>query len=194
MITAITVRRAVRIYSRNVVSDMSGNQQLLEIFDKEELENLPSEDKRDYYRGAILSLLRNHEEGVSTTTIRQYTGFSQNTVKNHLEYLVTTREAYKREYGGRNTIYFPNGTLCHADIVKKYVLAGKKYSFKFIINPMGEHLYIQEMERDLNGGERVEGGLVIDRKEIPRLIEILKGLYEETSHDGERIENTEATI
>lgn len=156
---------------------MPGRQEMLNIFDKEELRCLSPEDKREFYRGIILDIVRRHVMGVSTTKVRELTGFSQNTVKNHLEYLVSTREAYKREYGERNSVYFPNGTLCHADIFKTYALGGKKYSFKFIENPMGQFLYIQEIERDLDGGERIEGGIVIERKQIPRLMEILNSMY-----------------
>jgi hypothetical protein len=171
-----------------MVSPMQDVQQSLLEFDREELENLSPEDKREIFRGIIQSLLRKYDEGVTTGKMKELTGFSSNTVKAHLEYLVSTREAYKREYGGRTIIYFPNGKLCHHDILQKYILGGKEYSLKFISNPMGEFLYIQEQERDLDGGTRVAGGLVIDRMEIPRFAEILMRSYYDTASDKEKQE------
>ena len=164
---------------------MNKEQKQLPHLSSEELENLSPEYKREYYRGTIYDILKKSEQGITATQMKKITRFSHNTVKNHLEHLVSTREAYKREYGDRSIIYFPNGRLCHHDKIIRYKIGGGYYSFKIIKNSMGEFLYLQEQSKDVDGGYTTKGGIVIEKENIPDLIRRLSKLFLEISNEDE---------
>lgn len=149
----------------------------------EELENLSPEYKREYYRGIIHDLLKKNEQGITAPQMKKLTKFSHSTVKNHLEHLVSTREAYKREYGDRSIVYFPNGRLCHHDRILRYKIGSNYYSFKIIENSMGEFLYLQEQAKDLDGAYTTKGGIIIEKENIPDLIRNLSKLFFEISKE-----------
>jgi len=151
----------------------------------EELENLSPEYKREYYRGIILDILKKNEQGISASQMRKITKFSHKTVLRHLDHLVSTREAYKREYGDRNVVFFPNGRLCHHDKLHRYKFGSAYYSFKFIKNSEGEFLYLQEQVKDRNGGYETRGGLIVEKEKIPDIIRALSKLYIEVTKEDE---------
>jgi len=164
---------------------MKSEQTNLPHLSSEELENLSPEYKREYYRGIIYDILKKSEEGITASQMKKLTNFSHKTVKNHLEYFVSTREAYKREYGDRSIIYFPNGRLCHHDKILRYKIGNSYYSFKIIKNSMGEFLYLQEQSKDIDGGYTTKGGIVIEKENIPDLIRNLSKLFLEISTENE---------
>lgn len=151
----------------------------------EELENLSPEYKREYYGGIILDVLKKNEQGISASQLKKVTKFSHKTVLKHLGHLVSTREAYKRKYGDRNVVYFPNGRLCHHDKLQRYKFGSTYYSFKFIKNSEGEFLYLQEQAKDLDGGYETRGGIVVEKDKIPDVIRALSNLYLEVSDEEE---------
>ena len=164
---------------------MNKEQTQLPHLSSEELENLSPEYKREYYRGVVFDLLKKSEEGVTASQMKKLTRFSHKTVKSHLEFLVSTREAYKREYGDRSIVYFPNGRLCHHDKILRYKIGSSYYSFKIIKNSMGEFLYLQEQSKDIDGGYTTKGGIVVEKEKIPDLIRNLSKLFLEISNEDE---------
>ena len=164
---------------------MNKEQTHLPHLSSEELENLSPEYKREFYRGIIYDLLKKSEQGITASQMKKLTQFSHKTVKNHLEHFVSTREAYKREYGDRSIVYFPNGRLCHHDRILRYKIGSSYYSFKIIKNSMGEFLYLQEQAKDVDGGYNTKGGIVIEKENIPDLIRRLSKLFLEISNEDE---------
>jgi hypothetical protein len=105
-------------------------------------------------------MLRKNREGVTVSEVMKETSFNRVTVTKHLELLVATREAYKKERG-IGTIYFRNGKLVH-ETDKISIACGRKiYDFFRLENPDGTFIYIQERETDELRAKNVKGGIMI---------------------------------
>jgi hypothetical protein len=121
----------------------------------------PSE-REQYIGSVILEVLRKSKDGMTVSEVMKATSFNRITVTKHLELLVATREAYKKERG-IGTIYFQNGKLVH-ETDKISITCGRKiYDFFKLENPDGVFLYIQERETDELRAKNVKGGIMIPR-------------------------------
>ena len=92
-----------------------------------------------------------------------------------MEFLTAVMEAYKKEYGARLTIFFPNGRLInpYSDYVGK--IGHSIFSFQIIDNTWGNFIYVQERKKDLHTNKtKTVGGILIERNSIEKFIEALK--------------------
>ena len=128
-----------------------------------EINALRPSEREDYIRAVTLEILRKNENGVTISEVMKATGFNRVTVTKHLEYLVATREAYKKERG-IGAIYFKNGKLVHETDKLSVSCDNKVYQFFRLENPDGVFVYVQEQEKDEFRAVNVKGGVMIPIK------------------------------
>lgn len=152
------------------------------IYKVEDLEKLSPEEKKEYIRRLILNVIQSCPEGITTTQIAKAIGIDIKTVHKHLEYLVAVREVYKKEFGKRIVLYFPNQNLTSPFQMKTYKIGGHYYTFRIIKNDFGEFIYIQERERNpYTNTYSALGGILIPKSHLDEFIEHLKKLKEVVS-------------
>jgi predicted transcriptional regulator len=153
----------------------------------EEIKALRPEEREDYVRAVILEILRKNENGVTISEVMNVTKFNRVTVTKHLEYLVATREAYKKERG-IGTIYFKNGKLVHETDKLSISCDNRIYQFFRLENPDGVFIYIQEQEKDEFRAINVKGGIMIPIMYFQRFMDGLSRFCIQAS-ESERSEN-----
>jgi len=145
----------------------------------DDLRKLPPEQRKEYYKLLILDALRANPEGITLSQLANLTKIDIRTVAKHLEYLVAVREVYKKEFGKRLALYFPNIDISNPLMTKKYEIDGHFYTFKFIKNDFGEFVYIQEKERDpYTNTFSIQGGIIIPKSKIKDFIRYLEEFLE----------------
>lgn len=145
------------------------------LFDIESIDQLSPEKKSDYIRLAIRNCLSEHAEGITVQLISELTGLAQKTVKKHLEQLTATREAFKKEYGARNVVYFPNGREVTQDVPHTLKIGDVIFQLQLIENTWGRFVYIQERKKDAYSKMiKTVGGIMVECEGVPELIEALK--------------------
>lgn len=142
----------------------------------EEIENLPPEDKKEYYRLIIQDVLRNNPDGLTVSKIQKITGFNKKTIRLHLDYLTAIREAYKKEFGPKSIVYYPNHNFSHPHGDRTYKIGDAYYTFKEITNEYGEYLYIQEKTKDRHNMYTVLGGIIISKDGLEDFIRHLEDI------------------
>ena len=156
------------------ISEGQANESL---FDLESINQLGPERKSDYVRMAIKECLFKHPEGITAQLLSEYTGVEQRTVKKYLEQLTATREVFKKEYGARIAIYFPNGKELTEDEPHVLSIGDAIFHIQLIENSWGKFIYLQERKKDAYSGmTKTVGGVMIDCEGVPELIETLKEL------------------
>jgi hypothetical protein len=149
-------------------------------YTKEDLENLAPNKRHEYARLLIHSILEKNKQGMTPADVVKATGLDEKTVRNHLEFLSAVREAYKREYSTRLTVYFPNGRLLHPYRDVATSLGESQYSFKEIENSFGEWIYVQEKKKDMiSSAVRLVGGIMIPKEHAMEFLEALRKFIEE---------------
>lgn len=148
-------------------------------------ERMSTQQRSEYLSEKIREYVHEHPEGVSTTIIAEKYGIQPLIARNHLEALSKLREIYSINVNRSTKMYFPNGKLIHPYLQSKREFGDK--SFKLSINQVGEKevLHIQELKYSLLTGEKPEGGLLIDIKNIDDLMEEINKLLnklEEIKH------------
>lgn len=148
-------------------------------FSKEEMDNLPPDEKKEYYRMIIKRVLEDHPDGMTISDICMKTRFDYRTVAKHLDFLTAVREVYKKEFGLRTVIYYPNGQMINPFNDKTFKMGNSYFNFKEIENKQfGNFLYIQEKQKDMNNLYNVIGGIIIPidclDQFIQRLLDIKK--------------------
>jgi len=147
-------------------------------FEKEEIEKINPESRRDHYRMLLRKILDQNPKGVSIPQIVELTGLDKKTVRAHLEFLVAVRDAYKWEYGPRSIVYFPNGRLAHPIIDAPVEIAGRFYTFRVMEGDFGMLIHIQEKLCEGNV-LTTAGGIVIHKDGLSKFIEELSRIREE---------------
>ena len=149
-------------------------------YTKEDLENLAPNKRSEYARLVIHSILENNKQGMTPSDVVKATGLDERTVRNHLEFLSAVREAYKKEYNTRLTVYFPNGRLLHPYRDVQTSLGESHYSFKEIENSFGEWIYVQEKKKDpISSATKLLGGIMIPKEHAMDFVEALRNFIEE---------------
>jgi len=141
----------------------------------ETLRALGPEAKIDVIRGLVRKQVRDHPEGITTTTLAELLDISPNTAKKHLDHLVATREIYSKAYSPRNVVYFPNERLSHPHLQLQIELEKQVFRVNLIENERGEFVYVQELQESPGSGMKVVGGIIIRKDNLEKLIE---GVYE----------------
>jgi hypothetical protein len=145
------------------------------LFDVESIDQLSPEKKSDYIQLAIKNCLSKHPEGLTVQLLAEYTGLAQKTVKKHLDQLTATREAFKKEYGARVAIFFPNGKQVLPNAPKVLTIGDGIFQLQVIENSWGKFIYIQERKKEVHSNMvKTVGGIMIDCEGIPELIDALK--------------------
>jgi hypothetical protein len=145
------------------------------LFDIESIDQLGPERKSDYVRMAIVNCLSKHPEGITSQLLSEHTGLNQRTVKKYLEQLTATREVFKKEYGARIAIYFPNGKETSENEPQILNIGDATFQLQLIENTWGKFIYLQERKKDVYSGiTKTIGGIMIDCEGVPELIGVLK--------------------
>ena len=127
--------------------------------------------KAEMLIGYIKKYIREYPDGVAAPLIAKELGLSQTTVNKHLDYLVATRQIYKKEYSPRSVIYFPNGRLSHPYHEMNIDLPGQRFRISLIENLRGEFFYLQEIKNTPTSGENVIGGIIVRKENIEPFID-----------------------
>lgn len=141
-----------------------------------EIENLGPEEKKEYYRLVISEILKKNPNGITASQIVDLTGFDHRTVTKHLDFLTAVREAYKKEFGPRTVIYYPNHSLSEPSTKETYQIGDSYYTFSQIQNDFGEFLYIQEKKKDSKNIFTTIGGIIISVDAIDDFISHLQNI------------------
>lgn len=147
----------------------------------DEIKRLPPMDRKRYIQKMILNVLKNNPNGVTVPFLMRNISLNRRTIREHLEYLVAIREAYKRDMG--TAVYYPNGRVLHSAPREEVKIGDKYYSFEFIQNPFGEFLYVQEKEKDDYNISVVKGGLIIKKEDIDDFILKMKKIEEKIKNE-----------
>ena len=131
---------------------------------EESFRKLSPATKADMLIGYIKKHIREHPDGIVAPIIARDLKLSQTTVNKHLDYLVATRQIYKKEYSPRNVIYFPNGRLSHPYFEMNIDVPGQRFRISLIENQRGKFLYLQEIQNTPSSGENVTGGIIIKKE------------------------------
>ena len=135
----------------------------------------PGEDEEEGnakgIRSLILTYLRQNPEGVTARMVSMHANISITYAKQLLEELSHQREIYKRMVPGMTAVmYYPNGKLVH-----KYLQVSKDFGtqiFRVSVHEgrKSDRVQIQERRYTLLEGEKVEGSIFIDLKNVAGLI------------------------
>ena len=135
-------------------------------------------EKAAIYRGLIRRFIRENVEGVSAGEVAETLDIAPDTVRRHLDHLVTTREVYRKDYSQRNTVYFPNARLSHPYHRSTIDLETQRFRVSLIENLKGEFVYIQELQETPTAGYTVVGGIIIRVDNVRKLQKALDELLE----------------
>jgi hypothetical protein len=154
----------------------------------EELGNLPPHKRPEYAKIIIQNVLEKNKQGMTPQDMAESTGLDERTVRKHLEFLSAVREAYKKDYSPRLTVYFPNGRLMHPIREVTTPIGDSHYSFKEVENTFGEFIYIQEKKRDpITSSMKLLGGIMIPKEAAGQFVSFLEKFIDECSIDGLRV-------
>jgi len=144
-----------------------------------DLEKLPSEEKKEYYRLLILDVVNKHPNGLSLSQIAEMTKADTRTVSKHLEYLTAIREIYKKEFGKRFTLYFPNVDISNPLFTKTFEIEGHYYTVKNVRNDFGEFVYIQEKDKNpYTNVFSTKGGIIIPKDKMQIFLDNIQAFME----------------
>jgi hypothetical protein len=127
---------------------------------KNQFTAMASGEKERYTSKILKRILEQNQNGVTLGQIDKNTYFNKATIWRHLEKLVTTREAYKLEFG-RVSVYYANGKLIRPLFSEDITVGEKVYPIFFVRNNLGDFVYLQEKKEDRLGRAEVCGGLII---------------------------------
>lgn len=147
----------------------------------EDLKAMSPEDKKKFARAILKRILENNPNGITIPQLKEISDFNSRTITKHMEYLTAIREAYKRQFGPRTVLYYPNGRVMHPTLDREYRIGNKYYSFTMIQNPFGEFLYVQEKTKDEYNLYTVTGGIVVQKENIPDLIKHIEDFSKEVN-------------
>ncbi len=157
-------------------------------FDLDSIEQLSPEKRTPIIRSVLKKVLNEHKEGVNASTMSDITGLSVNTVRKHMEHLTAVREAYRKDYGPRHIVYFPNGKLVHEYSDRTRTIGPSIFSFQRIENIWGQYVYVQERKKDPYSNKTTTvGGVLIERDSIDKFIEVLQMEVEEWVNENDKM-------
>src|SRR3989344_6549847 len=133
-----------------------------EVLSKESLSSLPSKEKSEYLSNAIKKILEMNPEGITSSQIREATGYTYSTIWHHLEMLSAMEQCSKKQRGNVD-IYFPNKIIMEID--EKIINAknNSALSLRIVENIYGKYLNIcRETEGRIGGSSVVSGILIPD--------------------------------
>lgn len=145
------------------------------LLSSEEIQRFDPKEREDYIRNIVLDILKKKGRGVTISEIVEETQLNRITVTKHLDILVSIREAYKRQVGNAE-VYFKNGKVIHETNLKSQLVGTKTYTFYLLENPNENErmIYIQEKEIDPFMNQKVNGGILINARDISSFMKELK--------------------
>lgn len=140
-----------------------------DMLQKESFKTLPAKEKEEYLSNLLKKLLELNPEGVTTSQIREATGFTYSTIWHHLEMLNSTAQCHKTSRGNLD-IYHPISVVSHLNELEK----GKaKYSASIVENSQGKFVLIHETRENRAGNQTVCNGVSIPIELIDDFIKTL---------------------
>lgn len=145
----------------------------------------PAEQGKALRSSALIFLQQNGP--ASVTKIKKEIGApNSDTLRKALDYLAYTSAIYKESWGGRDTIYFPNGRLAHP-LFQGKVRCGsyKEYIISTYIDRLtGKNLTIKEFTVSPSGHREAKGGIRIDLVDLDNFISELKQIRDRISESN----------
>ena len=139
----------------------------------EEIQALKPNERENYVRSLIKSILSRNENGIMASEMADATNLNRITVAKHLEYLVAIREAYKSNRGA-GSIYYVNGRLIHPTDRLAVPIENKIYEFFKLENAEGNFMFIQEKEEDELRAKTVKGGIMVRCQDLRQFMDGLQ--------------------
>jgi hypothetical protein len=154
------------------------------ILSPEEIRALKPNEREDYIRDLIRSILTMNESGVLISEVVEATNLNRITVTKHLEHLVAIREAYKKDRG-TGAVYYKNGKLVHPTDRFAMNISNKIYDFVQLENAEGRFIFIQEKEQNELRLVTIKGGIMIRFEDFSQF---MKGLQKFMIQTESRLE------
>ena len=145
------------------------------ILSPEELRGLKPRERSRYVQNLVLDIL-NKNQDLTLSEIREKTGLSRVTLAKHLDLLVSSQQALKKERGmGRIQIGFYKSA---GSVAKKEEFRSKKdeslfFNFFVLGNDDSNSICIQQKEEDEYRNSKVSGAITIPFEDIKSFITYL---------------------
>lgn len=144
-----------------------------DMFDEEKFKAMPAKDKKDYLRVILKKILELNPNGITVSQINNAISYyNKPVIWNHLENMVSTREAYSLEFG-KTIVYYPNGKMVHPLFKEDIQISDKLYSIFLVRNDFGDFLYLQEKKLDKLGLSTACGGIILPFNNCEEFAKIL---------------------
>lgn len=151
------------------------------MFNKHFLKMKP-EERELFTERTLKSILEKSKFGISISDIEKLKEFnlSRKTISKYFEKFVALNEAYSKKIG-TVVLYYPNHKSPHFTKEKEKKIGNKKYRLTVVENPLGEFVYVQEIEEDSLYGDKVSGGILIPKNSMNEFLDFIK---KEVKKDG----------
>ena len=143
-----------------------------DMLQKESFKTLPAKEKEEYLSNLLKKLLELNPEGITTSQIKEATGFTYSTIWHHLEMLNSTAQCHKVSKGNLD-VYHSVGKISHLNDFDK----GKaQYSVSTVENTQGRFVCVHEKRENRAGNQAVCSGVSIPVELVDNFISILSGI------------------
>lgn len=132
------------------------------------------EERELFVERTLKTILEKSKFGISISDVEKLKEFSLNrkTISKYFEKFVALNEAYSKKIGSV-VLYYPNHKSPHFTKEKEKKIGDKKYRLTIVENPLGEFVYVQEIEEDSLYGEKVSGGILIPKNSIKEFLDFM---------------------
>jgi hypothetical protein len=125
----------------------------------------------------ILNYVRQNPDGITARLAAEHTGVTINRARDILDELCLRRDIYKRKLEkDRIILYYPNGRLIHKYLQESRDFGDQIFRISFHESRRDPRMQIQERKYTLLEGERVEGSIFVDYKNIVPLMDFLNDM------------------
>jgi hypothetical protein len=136
-----------------------------------------NDEGREYLgtRTLLLSYIRQNPDGITVSMASNVLGLSERYIRQILSDLCKSREIYDRKLPKvASRLYYPNGKLIHKYLQESKEIGNQIFRLSFHEGHRTPHLQIQERKYTLLEGEKVEGSIFLDYRNIEELIEFMQ--------------------
>jgi hypothetical protein len=122
----------------------------------------------------ILNYVKEYNEGVTAQMVADCVNLSLSHTRDILDDLCTKRELFKRKVPGiKQSLYYPNGKLIHKYLQSSRDMGDQIFRVSFHEGWKTPRIQIQERKYTLLEGEKIDGSIFIDIKNLNPLMEFL---------------------
>lgn len=125
----------------------------------------------------ILNYVRQNPDGITARLAAEHTGVTINRARDILDELCMRRDIYKRKLEkDRIILYYPNGRLIHKYLQESRDFGDQIFRVSYHESRKEPRMQIQERKFTLLEGEKVEGSIFVDYKNIVPLMDFLNDM------------------